>query len=159
MAEQMLFEKLYNASMDNQLITFKVGNELYGIEILKIQELIAFKDVTPVPNLPDFIIGVINLRGNVIPVIDLRKKFSMTSKEYNKFNVIIVLSLENRMVGVVVDSVQDVVSLPESMYSETPNFTTKIDTAFIKSISNIDGNLVVILDTEKILSLEEAKKV
>lgn len=154
-----LLQQIYFASMGNQLITFTISNEYYGVEILKIQELIGFKSVTPVPNLPDFIIGVINLRGSVLPVIDLRRKFKMTPREYDKFSVIIVLNVDNRLVGIVVDSVHDVVSLSGDKISETPSFTTKIDTAFIKNITYIDNKLVIILDTEKILSLEEIKTI
>lgn len=155
MEEEALIQQINFASMGNQLITFTIANELYGVEILKIQELIGYQNVTQVPNLPEYIIGVINLRGNVIPVIDLRRKFKMNLKKYNKFNVIIVLNIDRRSVGLVVDSVHDVLSFNDEDFNETPSFTTKIDTTFIKNITQIDGKLIVVLDTDKILSIEE----
>jgi purine-binding chemotaxis protein CheW len=155
MEEDILLQQINFASMGNQLITFSIAGELFGVEILKIQELIGFKDVTQVPNLPPYILGVINLRGNVIPVIDLRKKFKMKAVEYDKFNVIIVLNIQKRSIALVVDSVHDVVSIPDEKINETPSFTTKIDTSFIKNISHIDDKLVVILDSDKILSIDE----
>jgi purine-binding chemotaxis protein CheW len=157
--EDVLLQQINFVSMGNQLITFTIGEELYGVDILKIQELIGFSNVTQVPNLPEYILGVINLRGNVIPVIDLRIKFGMEPKEYNKFNVIIVLNVDGRYIGLVVDSVHDVVSLSDDKIGETPSFTTQIDTTFIKNISHIDGKLVVILDTNKILSVDEINNV
>ncbi len=159
MEEDVLLQQINYASMGNQLITFTIQDELYGVDILKIQELIGFSEVTPVPNLPGYILGVINLRGNVIPVIDLRKKFNMRHKDYDKFNVIIVLKVENRFIGLVVDSVHDVVSLSDEKVGDTPSFTTQIDTSFIKNISQIDDKLVVILDTDKIMSIDKITEI
>jgi len=155
MEEDILLQQISFASMGNQYITFTIENELFGVEILSVQELIGYKEITIVPNLPEYIIGVINLRGNVIPIIDLRKKFKLQTKNYDKFSVIIVLNINKRSIGLVVDSVHDVVSIPEEEISDTPMFTTKINTTFIKNISQVDNKLVVILDTNKILSIDE----
>ncbi len=159
MEEDVLLQQINYASMGNQLITFTIEEELYGVDILKIQELIGFNEVTQVPNLPEYILGVINLRGNIIPVIDLRIKFKMPPKEYDKFNVIIVLNVENRYIGLIVDSVHDVVSLSDEKVVDAPSFTTQIDTTFIKNISQIDDKLVVILDTDKILSIDKIDEI
>lgn len=139
----------------NQQVTFSLGKEEYGIEITKVQEIIGYQGFTRVPNVPDFIKGVINLRGTVVPVVDLRKKFEMEEKEYTKFTVIIILEALERIMGIIVDAISDVVSLTEQDIQDAPSFTVNVRTDFIKGMGKKGEKLIILLDMDKILSQEE----
>ncbi|MBN2158587.1 MAG: purine-binding chemotaxis protein CheW [Spirochaetes bacterium] len=138
-----------------QFVTFVISNENYGVPVLKVQEIIGMTEIVHVPNCPDFMKGVINLRGSVVPVIDMRKRFNMEERQYDMFTVIIIVEVRDMLVGMIVDSVSDVVDMPAADIQKTPNFTVKIDTDFINGIGQIGEKLVIILDIEKILSVEE----
>ncbi|MFH0926684.1 MAG: chemotaxis protein CheW [bacterium] len=144
---------------ENQFVTFTLGDEEYGVEILKVQEIIGYQTFTKVPGFPDFVKGVLNLRGAVVPVIDLRVKFRMPSIEYNKFTVIVVLEICGRVMGVIVDAVSDVITLTSEQIQPTPSFSTKIRADFIKAMGNKDNNFIIILDMNKVLSQEELELV
>jgi len=143
------------ASEVNQQVTFSLGKEEYGIEITKVQEIIGYQGFTRVPNVPDFIKGVINLRGTVVPVVDLRKKFEMEEKEYTKFTVIIILEALERIMGIIVDAISDVVSLTEQDIQDAPSFTVNVRTDFIKGMGKKGEKLIILLDMDKVLSQEE----
>jgi purine-binding chemotaxis protein CheW len=125
------------------------------VPVLKVQEIIGMTEIVHVPNCPDFMKGVINLRGSVVPVIDMRRRFKMDDRQYDMFTVIIIVEVRDMLVGMIVDSVSDVVDIQAADIQKTPQFTVKIDTDFIDGIGQIGKKLVIILDIEKILSVEE----
>ena len=123
-------------SEGTRLITFILGEEKYGLDILKVRELISFPEgLTRIPGMPDFIIGMFNLRGLVIPVMDLRKKFKMSSEERHEFSVIIIVEIDNKNIGLTVDSVSDVIYVKEDNIQETNDLAVNVDTKFIKGIA------------------------
>ena len=139
-----------------QLITFILGEEKYGLKILKVRELISYPEVvTRIPGMPDFIVGMINLRGLVIPIMDLRLRFSMDYGEYDKYTVIIIVQVEDKMVGLTVDSVADVVYLEEEETQGTADIATNIDTQFVQGVANIKSDMVILLDVDHLLSEQE----
>jgi len=144
---------------DKQYVTFKIGEESYGVGVLKVQEIIGMTEIVYVPNSPDFMKGVINLRGSVVPVVEMRKRFQMENRTYDMFAVIIIVEVRGILVGMLVDSVSDVVSIAEKNIQETPHFTAKIDSEFIAGIGQVNDKLVIILDIDKILTGEEIKTI
>src|SRR5262249_43921894 len=116
-----------NSDGSNQFLTFTLDSEEYGIEILKVQEIKGFSKITPIPNAPPFVKGVMNLRGAVVPIVDLRSRFSMAAREYDQFTVIIVVNLGAKVVGLVVDTVSDVMTIPNANVAETPELAGGID--------------------------------
>ena len=141
---------------EEQFVTFLIGDETYGVEVLRVQEIIGMTTITHVPNSLTFMKGVINLRGSVVPVVDMRLKFELGEKEYDSFTVIIIVEVNGRMIGMIVDSVSDVVSIPVQKIQDTPHFTAKIETDYIKSIGQqTDESLVIILDVDRILTDDE----
>lgn len=151
-------EKL-QSNETSQYVTFMIAGETYGVEVLRVKEILGMTDITPVPNSLPFMRGVINLRGAVVPVIDMRLKFQMETMEYNTFTVIIIVEVNKRLVGMIVDNVSDVVNIPVESIQDTPHFAAKIETDFIKGIGQLANLLVIILDVEKILTSEEIKKI
>ncbi len=148
-----------NSSNEKQHVTFIIGEETYGVEVLKVQEIIGMTRITHVPNTMIYMKGVINLRGSVVPVVDMRLKFSMNEKAYDAFTVIIIVEVRDRMIGMIVDSVSDVASIPLKSIQDTPHFSSKIETDFIKGIGQVDEKLVIILDVDKILSTAEISEI
>jgi purine-binding chemotaxis protein CheW len=138
-----------------QIVSFKIGNEEFGIDILKVQEIIRMITVTEVPNSPVFVKGVINLRGRVIPVLDLRIKLGMTQIEYNSSTRIIVVEIDGVTVGFIVDAVSEVLRIPQSITEPPPGIVAGIDSDYITSIGKLEDRLLILLDLEKILSLKE----
>lgn len=144
---------------DNQFVTFTIGTETYGVEVLKVKEILGMTSITSVPNTLHFMKGVINLRGSVVPVVDMRLKFGMDEKEYDQFTVIIIVEVQGRMIGMIVDTVSDVANIPVNSIQETPHFTTKIETDYIKSIGQLGEKLVIILDVSRILTTDELTQI
>ncbi len=140
----------------SQFLTFLLGAEQYGVEILKVQEIRGYSLVTPIPNTPSYIKGVMNLRGTVVPVIDLRVKFSMGSQEYGKFTVIIVVTMGEKVVGLVVDAVSDVLDIPASEMRAAPELGERVDTRFISGMAAVGDRMTVLLDIDRLLSEDEA---
>ena len=138
-----------------QLITFTLQGESYGIDILKVRELISYSTPTVIPNVPECIKGVTNLRGVVVPVVDLRIKFGMPLKEYDKYTVIVVVKVGEKLIGIIVDTVSDVVFLSEDQIQPTPEFSADINTKFIEGMGQIKDDLVILLDIDCVLSEEE----
>jgi purine-binding chemotaxis protein CheW len=150
------------ADTDQKLLTFSLGNEGYGVSILKVKEIIGMLDITPVPKTPEFIKGVINLRGKIIPVMDLRLKFGMEEKEYNERTCIIVVEInvneKQRLLGVVVDMVSEVVTVNDDQIEPPPEYGTKVGNDFILGIGKIKDRVVIILDIDEVFLCEEVLK-
>lgn len=142
----------------NKYLTFALGEEEYGLEILKVREIIGLMDITRVPRMPDFIRGVINLRGKIIPVVDLRLKFGMDEQEDTKETCIIVVDLEKLLIGVVVDKVSEVLDILEDRIEETPDFGISVDTEFILGVGKCDDDVVMILDIAKVLTTDDINR-
>ena len=140
---------------DEQYVTFFIKNEVYGVPVLKVQEIIGMTKITVMPNTLPFMKGVIDLRGAVVPVIDMRIKFVMDEVEYTNFTVIIIVEVKDRLVGMIVDSVSDVLSIPVKSIQDTPSFSAKINTEYMQGIGQKDDSLVIILDVDKILTTDE----
>ncbi len=140
-------------------LTFSLEAEEYGIGILKVKEIIGMMPITSVPRTPDFVKGVINLRGKVIPVIDLRSKFDMKSIPYNERTCIIVVEIDaddtTVLVGIVVDSVSEVLNIKEEDIEETPTFGTKLDTQYILGMAKLEGSVKILLNIDRVLSTNE----
>jgi len=144
---------------EGKYLTFSIAGEEYGIGILKIKEIIGMMPITTVPRTPEFVKGVINLRGKVIPVIDLRLRFSMEESEYTERTCIIVVELKSQatdiLIGVVVDSVSEVLNIKADDIEDTPTFGTKLDTDYILGMAKVQGGVKILLNIDKVLSAEE----
>jgi purine-binding chemotaxis protein CheW len=147
------------AAESNQFLTFTLGAEEYGVDILKVQEIKGYSLITRVPRTPEFVKGVLNLRGTIVPVIDLRVKFGLERREYDQFTVIIVLVVQGRAMGLIVDAVSDVLNLAGSEIAETPEFSNRVDTKFISGMGRAGDKLIILLDVEKLLSTDEMQAV
>jgi purine-binding chemotaxis protein CheW len=139
------------ATDGRQYLTFALGAEEYGVEILKVQEIKGYSAITPIPNTPNYVKGVMNLRGSIIPILDLRAKLAMPEAAYNQFTVIIVVRVGAKTVGVVVDAVSDVLNIPLKDIQPTPDFGSQVDARFISGLAKAAERLVVLLDIEKVL--------
>lgn len=150
---------LAEATTTMQYLTFKLGEENFAIDVIKAQEILDFVAPTRVPQTPPFMLGVINLRGSVVPVIDLRCKFGMSEAERNRDSCIIVMEIdvdgEKTVVGTLVDSVQEVLDLDAENLEPPPRIGTRLKTEFIKSMGNIDGDFLIILDIDRVFSTDE----
>ncbi|MGR3176364.1 MAG: chemotaxis protein CheW [Candidatus Scalindua sp.] len=152
-------EKILTKSHEGKYLTFVLGTEEYGIEILTVREIIGIMDITSVPQTPDYMKGVINLRGRVIPVIDLRLKFAMTEEEYTQETCTIVVEVNSSLIGIIVDTVSEVVDVGSEEVEETPQFGQGIDTDFITGLGKINEKIIILLDIEKVMSTEELEMV
>ncbi len=139
-------------SSSRELLTFTLGREEYGIDILKVQEIRGYDAVTAIANAPEFIKGVINLRGIIVPIVDLRIKFHLGRVEYDQFTVVIILNVVNRVVGIVVDGVSDVIALGEDQMKAAPEFSSSLDTQYIMGLGTVDERMIIVMDIEKLLS-------
>ncbi len=141
-----------------QLVTFNLGKEEFAVPILQIQEINRLVDITRVPKSPEFVEGVINLRGKVIPIIDLRKRFGLPQAELGKYARIVVVNMEGRMVGLIVDSVSEVLRLSEGAIEPPPPIVGGIDAEYIRGLGKIEGRLLILLDLGKILTRKERRE-
>ncbi len=139
---------------EGKFLTFSLNSEVYGIEILKTREIIGVMDITTVPQTPDYMKGVINLRGKVIPVVDLRLKFSMPEEKYTQETCVIVVEANNSQVGIIVDSVSEVLNINSEEIEGTPSFGQGIDTNFIMGLGKVKEKIIILLDIGQILSAE-----
>ena len=142
-------------SAAGEYLTFVLGTEQYGLEILKVQEIRGYDAVTQIANTPDFIKGVVNLRGKIVPIVDLRIKFNLGKVEYDEFTVVIILNLSGRIVGIVVDGVSDVMALKEEQLREVPSLVTSIDTKYIVGLATVEQHMLILVDIEKLMSSQE----
>ncbi len=134
-----------------QLVTFNLGNEEYAVDILKVQEINRMKEITRVPNSPGYVEGVINLRGKVIPVVSLRTRFGLMEKESDEQSRIMIMDIQGITMGLVVDSVSEVLRIPMSTVEPTPPMASNISTEFIKGIAKLEERLIILLDMDRLL--------
>ncbi len=140
-----------------QLVSFNIGEEEFGVDILKVQEINRMLEVTRVPNAPEYVDGVINLRGKVIPIIDLRRRFGLERKEHDKNTRIVVVELNGKVVGFVVDAVQEVLRIHKSVTEPPPPIVAGIEAEYITAVGKLEDRLLILLDLEKVLSNEHTK--
>lgn len=138
-----------------QLVSFKIGSEEFGVDILKVQEINRMVDITKVPQAPNYVEGVINLRGKVIPIVDLRKRFSLEIKEHDKNTRIVVVDIGGNIMGMVVDSVSEVLRLPSSTIEPPPEIVTGINSEYIKGVAKLEDRLLIFLDLSKVIDVSE----
>ena len=141
-----------------QLVSFKIGSEEFGIDILKVQEINRMMQITKVPNAPNFIDGVVNLRGRIIPVISLRTRLNMEKIENDNRTRIVVVDLEGTIVGFIVDEVSEVLRIPKSITEPPPEMVAGIDSDYITAVGKLEDRLLILLDLDKIFSSEETRK-
>ena len=137
-----------------QLVSFKIGDEEFGVDILKVQEINRMLEVTRVPNAPEYVDGVINLRGKVIPIIDLRRRFGMERREKDKNTRIVVVELSGKVIGFVVDAVSEVLRIPRNVTEPPPSIVAGIDAEYITGVGKLEDRLLILLDLERVLSGE-----
>lgn len=147
---QEIIENAVSGS-SRELLTFTLGKEEYGIDILKVQEIRGYDAVTTIANTPEFIKGVINLRGTIVPIVDMRIKFNLGSVEYNQFTVVIILNVARRVVGIVVDGVSDVITLTADQLKPAPEFSTALDTQYIQGLGTVEERMIIVMDIEKLV--------
>ncbi len=150
-SEYGIFDEAGFAEDVDQYLTFVLNGEEYGIPILKVHEIRGFSMVTPIPNTPAFIRGAINLRGTVIPVIDLRERFGMPTVEPDRFSVIIVVTVGTRTMGLIVDAVSDVLNVGDDIATPPPELGADVDTSFLTGMARADEKLVLLLDIDAVL--------
>lgn len=149
-------EKLSNVKSDElQLVSFNIGSEEFGVEILKVQEINRMVEITKVPQAPHYVEGVINLRGKVIPIIDLRKRFSLDVKEYDKSTRIVVVDINGSIMGMIVDAVSEVLRLPSSTIEPPPEIVTGLNAEYIKGVAKLEDRLLIFLDLSKVIDVAE----
>ena len=147
--------KLAGEPSGQEFLVFTLGDEEYGIDILKVQEIRGYDQVTRIANTPDFIKGVTNLRGVIVPIVDLRVKFSQGDAEYNDNTVVIVLNLGQRVVGIVVDGVSDVLSLTSDQIRPAPEFAVTLSTEYLTGLGALGERMLILVNIEKLLNSEE----
>lgn len=153
MSEQSVIDHAAGFAADgDQFLTFMIEGEEYGIEILRVQEIKGLSKIRPIPNAPSYVKGVMNLRGAVVPIIDLRSRFAMAEAEYNQFTVIIVVSVGAKVVGLVVDAVSDVMNIGKSQIEEAPEMGGDIDTSFFRGMGKVGEKLVLLLNIDRLLA-------
>ncbi len=136
----------------SQFLTFQLGEELYGVDILRVQEIKGYTTVTKIPNTPSHIKGVLNLRGTIVPIIELRTKFGMPTIEYTMFTVIVVVVVQEKVMGLIVDAVSDVLDIAKNDIQPPPKFGAKIDVSFLNGIGKSGDKLVALLNMDQLLS-------
>jgi len=138
-----------------EFLTFRLGEEEYGIEILKVQEIRGYDAVTSIANTPDFIKGIVNLRGTIVPIIDMRIKLGLKKVEYNQFTVVIILNVATHVIGLVVDAVSDVTLLGAEQIRPAPDLGMTLNTAYITGLGTIDHRMIILVDIEKFMSSDD----
>jgi len=147
-------EQLFKES-GGKLLTFMIGNQEYGIQILEAREVVGLMDIDPIPQTPEFMRGVINLRGKIIPVIDLRLKFKIDAAEASGETCILVVNIQGKLTGTIIDFLVGVVTIEESEFEESPDLGANIETEFITGMAKLSERVIIILDMEAVLSNEE----
>lgn len=142
-----------------QYIVFSINQQIFGIEILKIKEVLSYRKITPLPQVEEFVRGIINLRGAIIPVFDLREKFNLPAKEYTKFHVIIVVEISGRVMGVIVDEISDVMDILPEEFQTTGNLPSNLRQEYLKGVGKKQDQMIILLDMDRLLSPEELELV
>jgi purine-binding chemotaxis protein CheW len=138
-----------------EYLTFTLGREEYGIDILKVQEIRGYEAVTRIANAPPFIKGVINLRGVIVPIVDLRIKFNLGEPSYDQFTVVIILNIGKRVMGIVVDGVSDVIQLASENLHPAPEFGSVLDTRYLLGLGTVDQRMIIMVDIEQLMSSQD----
>jgi purine-binding chemotaxis protein CheW len=149
--------------MDNTLmndgvleaLAFKLGNEEYGIKILKVQEIRGYETVTRIASAPEHVKGVVNLRGTIVPIVDMRIKFKLGEPTYDQFTVVIILNIQDRVVGMVVDSVSDVISLTADQIKPAPDMGGALNTDYLVGLGTVDERMIILVDIDRLMSSDE----
>jgi purine-binding chemotaxis protein CheW len=141
-----------NEGAGNEFLAFTLGKEEYGIDILKVQEIRGYEAVTRIANAPDFIKGVVNLRGIIVPIVDMRIKFNLGEPTYDQFTVVIILNISGRVVGMVVDSVSDVITLSMEQVKPAPEMGTTFDSDYLIGLGTLDERMLILVDIDKLMS-------
>ena len=144
-----------STSQKKEVLSFRLGAEEYCLDILSVQEIRGYDTVTTIANTPEFIKGVINLRGHIVPIVDLRIKFRLSEAKYDATTIVIILNLNKKMIGIVVDSVSDVIAVPVSDIREAPRFGSTINTEFISGMATVEGRMLIVVDIERLMSSED----
>jgi len=142
-----------------ELLTFTLGGEEYGIDILKVQEIRGYDAVTTIANAPEFIKGVINLRGIIVPIVDMRIKFKLSNITYDETTVVIILNVANRVLGMVVDGVSDVTALKADEIKPAPKFSSSLDAEYLQGLGTADNRMIILVDIEKLMSSRDMELV
>jgi purine-binding chemotaxis protein CheW len=139
----------------SEFLAFKLGREEYGVDILKVQEIRGYESVTRIANAPEFIKGVVNLRGIIVPIVDMRIKFNLENPTYDQFTVVIILNISNRVVGMVVDSVSDVTTLTAEQIKPAPEMGTALNTDYLIGLGTLDERMLILIDIDRLMSSSE----
>lgn len=151
--------ELEEDTQKDRYLTFLIGNECYGIEIKYVTEIIGIQAITEIPELPEYIKGIINLRGKIIPVLDVRLRFRKETKEYNDRTCVVVVDVKEFSIGLIVDSVAEVLSIPEQDIVDPPQMNSKSGNRYIKKIGKVGNAVKLLLDCEKLLSEDEFENI
>jgi len=146
-------------TVTSEFLTFTLGTEEYAIDILKVQEIRGYEQPTLIANAPPFIKGVINLRGIIVPIVDLRIKFNLSRVEYTPFTVVIILNIASRVIGMVVDSVSDVLSLTNLQIRPAPDFSASFDTKYILGLATVEGRMLIVTDIAQLMTSRDMELV
>ena len=138
-----------------EFLTFVLGDETYALDIMTVKEIRGYEATTKIANAPDFIKGVINLRGDIVPIIDLRIKFGIGEPTYNEWTIVIMLNIQERIVGIVVDGVSDVMNLEDEEIKPAPEFGVAFDSKYLHGLATLDDHMVIIVDIEELISSDE----
>ena len=142
-------------TVDQEFLTFTLGDENYALDILTVKEIRGYESPTKIANAPPFIKGVINLRGDIVPIVDLRIKFNVGQATYDEFTIVIVLHIHNRIVGIVVDGVSDVVSLGQDQLRPSPDFGVAFDSRYLLGLATVNEQMIILVDINELISSEE----
>jgi purine-binding chemotaxis protein CheW len=151
----MDYQETTGVVASGEYLTFTLGAEEYGIDILKVQEIRGYDAVTKIANAPPFIKGVINLRGVIVPIVDLRIKFNLGSTTYDQFTVVIILNIGKRVMGIVVDGVSDVIQLSSTNMHSSPEFGSILDTRYILGLGTVENRMIIVVDIERLMTSQE----
>jgi purine-binding chemotaxis protein CheW len=153
-----LYDELDEDTQKDKFLTFRIGKESYGIEIRHVTEIVVMQDITEVPDMPDFITGVINLRGKVISVMDVRRRFGLEPREFDERTCIIVVDINEMSIGLIVDTVNEVLNIPQDQIDPPPRTHSGIKSNYIQGMGKVDNQVKILLDVEKILYEEELEQ-
>lgn len=155
MSQQTATAERRDEAEDLEVLVFALGDEEYAVDILKVQEIRGYNQVTRIANVPSFVKGVTNLRGAIVPIVDARIKFGLENAEYNEHTVVIVLNVGSRVVGVVVDSVSDVLTLSPDQIKPAPDFGVAVSTEHLLGLGSVEDRMLILVDVEKMMSSQE----
>lgn len=148
-------QKSHQDAENMEFLTFTLAEENYGLEIMKVKEIRGYEPVTKIANAPDYVKGVLNLRGDIVPILDLRLKFNVGQATYNEFTIVIMLSVANRIVGIVVDAVSDVINLDRSRIKPPPEFGVAFDHKYLFGLATVQEHMVILLNIEALITSKE----